>query len=445
MKKLLTFITLSAAILAAYMAMIWSETPAPPSITIVTGSPSEAYYEFALSMQETLAEGGLSANVIPTAGSIQNAELIEEGGGMVIGFVQGGIGDLQNSENLIGLASVFYEPIWVFYNIDRIRNQQAQNQESNSTRRQADLEQLAGKKIAIGPEGSGNLFISKQILDKAGLTADSNQTELIQLQPEQAASMLERGEVDAAFFVSGLQSDLIQQLLHSPKLRLVSFDRHLAYINELRFLRSIHIPEGLLDLTANIPPSPVTLLSPTANLIAHRNCHPAVVERVLAAAEIACRGHGKLEEDDEFPSKSGLRNIEMDPTAERLLDTGSNAMSALLPYWVLNFLNRLKVFVFTFIPTILLITKGIPLIVDQLASRKVYKYYSRLYVLEHRTYKKESIESILDELEQLRQEVAKMKTTMRYRKDIYNLRLHINLVRSDLIQSEQTRAENEDD
>ena len=135
----------------------------------------------------------------------------------------------------------------------------------------------------------------------------------------------------------------------------------------------------------------------------------------------------------------------MDPTAERLLDTGSNAMSALLPYWVLNFLNRLKVFVFTFIPTILLITKGIPLIVDQLASRKVYKYYSRLYVLEHRTYKKESIESILDELEQLRQEVAKMKTTMRYRKDIYNLRLHINLVRSDLIQSEQTRAENEDD
>ena len=162
--------------------MIWSETPAPPSITIVTGSPSEAYYEFALSMQETLAEGGLSANVIPTAGSIQNAELIEEGGGMVIGFVQGGIGDLQNSENLIGLASVFYEPIWVFYNIDRIRNQQAQNQESNSTRRQADLEQLAGKKIAIGQRGSGNLFISKQILDKAGLTVDSNQTELIQLQ-----------------------------------------------------------------------------------------------------------------------------------------------------------------------------------------------------------------------------------------------------------------------
>jgi len=57
-----------------------------------------------------------------------------------IAFVQGGIGDPFGAPDLMSLASIFLEPLWVFVRADSIPRR---------------LTELKGKRIAIGVPGSG--------------------------------------------------------------------------------------------------------------------------------------------------------------------------------------------------------------------------------------------------------------------------------------------------
>ncbi len=47
--------------------------------------------------------------------------------------------------------------------------------------------------------------------------------------------------------------------------------REAAYTRKLRGLTPLKLPEGLLDLGDNIPPENVTLLSPSAMLVARED------------------------------------------------------------------------------------------------------------------------------------------------------------------------------
>jgi TRAP-type uncharacterized transport system substrate-binding protein len=62
--------------------------------------------------------------------------LMDESSGVGIGFAQGGIAKAGDDEDLMSLAGLYYEPVWVFY------------------RGAAELDpvsRLRGRRIAIGP------------------------------------------------------------------------------------------------------------------------------------------------------------------------------------------------------------------------------------------------------------------------------------------------------
>jgi TRAP-type uncharacterized transport system substrate-binding protein len=69
-----------------------------------------------------------------------------------VGFVQGGTGKAEPASKLVSLGSVFYSPLWVF---------------SRGQDRLDDLSQLRGKRISIGPEGSGVRRASLALLKAA--------------------------------------------------------------------------------------------------------------------------------------------------------------------------------------------------------------------------------------------------------------------------------------
>ena len=48
--------------------------------------------------------------------------------------------------------------------------------------------------------------------------------------------------------------------------------------------RHLELPEGVVDLAANIPERTVHLLATTANLVSSPDLHPAVVDLMLLAA-----------------------------------------------------------------------------------------------------------------------------------------------------------------
>jgi TRAP transporter TAXI family solute receptor len=130
--------------------------PAPPKrIVITSGSESGAYYHYAKRYAAILARNGIELEVQTSAGSLENIQRLERGEAQ-IGFVQGGVvqrtddSDEFAESELFSLGSVFYEPVWVFY---------------RGEKRFDRLTDLAGKRVAIGQEGSGVRQLARQLLE----------------------------------------------------------------------------------------------------------------------------------------------------------------------------------------------------------------------------------------------------------------------------------------
>ena len=221
-----------------------------------------AYYAYGKAYSDIFAREGVTLEVKSTAGSVENIKLLEaESGAVDITFLQGGTGTLATSDNLLSLGSLYFEPLWFFYREET----------------EVDLPpNLKGKRIAVGGEGSGTRVLVMKLLEFNGLA--SPPTVIVSAGGEKAAKMLLAGEVDAASLVTSHRSSVVQMLLRSKNVRLLSANRAEAYTTRLRFLHRVTLPEGVIDMRQNIPSEDIALLAPAAQLVIRKDFHPALID-----------------------------------------------------------------------------------------------------------------------------------------------------------------------
>ena len=111
--KVISSIILSV-ILVVYFISSFIEPAPDKELTIATGSVNGTYYKSALKYKELLAKQHVKLNIINTTGSVENLDLVNAKKAD-IAFVQGGIIDGKDNPYISSLASVYYEPLWVFY------------------------------------------------------------------------------------------------------------------------------------------------------------------------------------------------------------------------------------------------------------------------------------------------------------------------------------------
>ncbi len=113
------FLLVSAflGLLVAIFLAVWSVLPQPPkTLTIATGFPEGLYSQFAKQLQTELAKEKISLEIRNTGGSVENLALINKPqSGVDLAIVQSGIGNAQQYPDLVSLAGLFYEPLWVWY------------------------------------------------------------------------------------------------------------------------------------------------------------------------------------------------------------------------------------------------------------------------------------------------------------------------------------------
>lgn len=391
--------------------------PAPPrTITIATGHPGGAYHLFAERYQPLLAAEGITLEILDTAGSVENIRLLEdEAAAIDLAFVQGGSTASRPAGDLVSLGSLYFEPLWVFY---------------RGTSRLERLTDLHGKRVAIGEPGSGTRAVAVTLLEDNFI--DTNAGKNFPIGDQAAVDALLAGRVDAAFFVASAQSPLVQSLQHRQDIHLMSFSRATAYARLHPFLSSITLPEGIINLQANIPPEDTTLLAPTANLVAHGSFHPALVSLLL---QTAARVHGSgslFARPGEFPNDQNLV-FQLDDDARRYYKHGTPFLQRYLPFWTANLLDRLKVMLVPLLTLLIPLAKIMPPTYRWQVRKKIYRWYRELKALDTEHPEQASTESLrtsLKQLEALEEEVRKVNVPLSYSDELYTLRLHIGLVRT---------------
>ena len=402
---------------AFWVAYRFVGPPPPREISIAAGVENGAYFRFATRYSEVLARDGITVNPIVTAGSVENLDHLAAGRAD-LAFVQGGTGRARPQEDLVSLGSVFYEPLWIFV------------REGAEVHAPSDL---VGRRIAIGPEGSGTHFLASHLLRSvAGVTPDN--TTLLDVEGAAATRALADGSADAAILVAAADSPQVSALAHTPGVRTVSIENGEAYTRHYRYLSQLTLPAGLLDLEDQIPAEPTVVVATATNLAARVDFHPALVDLLLGAAREIHGGGDWVADRGQFPSTAYLE-FPLDPDAARYYEHGPPFLRRYLPFWAANLVDRLKILLLPAIALLIPLVRALPPVYQWRVRSRIYRWYDDLKRLDPELegdLNETVLKSRMAELDAVEAEVKKLKTPLSYSDRVYNLRLHIDLVRNRL-------------
>ena len=393
--------------------------PAPPkTIVITTGGESGAYYQFAKRYATILARNGITLEVKASAGSLQNIERLKADEAQ-IAFVQGGVvppkadPDAEDDSGLLSLGSLFYEPVWVFYRGDK-----------DLTR----LTELRGKRIAIGQEGSGVRQLAQQLLDANEIPLDDR---LVPVAGLSAAEELQQGRIDAAFIIAAESAPVVQVLIRSPGIKLMSFAQDRAYQRRFPFLTKLTFPRGVADLVRDFPPDDIKVLAPTANLIVRDDLHPALQTLLLQAASEVHGKSGFFQDAGEFPAYMD-QMLPLSPEAARYFKSGPSFLQRYLPFWLAVLVDRLIVMLVPIFVLLIPLLKVAPAIYNWRVRSKVFRIYGELKFLEDdlkNHFDPAKLGDYRNRLDSIDDEASVLHVPLGFTDLTYTLREHVNLVR----------------
>ncbi|MGD8262509.1 MAG: TAXI family TRAP transporter solute-binding subunit, partial [Desulfobacterales bacterium] len=187
--------------LAMILVLMCASVTLAIDMGIVTGGPKGTYYQFGLNMQRLVQQNGINLKVANSKGSVENIYAVYKRPHTQLGLVQ--------SDVLAFVSRVQTDPI-----LKRIAQKiklvfPLYNEEIHlvGNRDIRDFDDLAGKKVAIGKEGSGTYLTSKLLFE----ISEIEPAELLAIGTDEALAQLKAGRIDAMFYVAGVPVKLFQE------------------------------------------------------------------------------------------------------------------------------------------------------------------------------------------------------------------------------------------
>jgi TRAP-type uncharacterized transport system substrate-binding protein len=393
--------------------------PAPPrTIVMSTGMEGGSYAAYSEWYRQILGREKIRLELLPSSGSVENLKRLRDPSFKVdVGFVQGGTGSRTEAPNLLSLGALFYTPLWVFY---------------RSPETYDDLSRLKGKKINIGPEGSGVRKFAVDLLEAS--QAAEPPTSLLDLPNTAAAKELVEGRIDAVMIFGTADSPTVQELLRKNGVKLLSFSQAEAYTRLFPALSHVVLPTGLLDLAKKKPPSDVHLLAITTNLVARDTLHPALVYLLLDAVAEVHSGGGWVHKAGEFPSPKA-QDFPLSDRAERFYKSGRPLLFDYLPFWVATFVDRLILLLVPTAVVLIPLIRIMPWFYSWRNRRKFFYWYGELKNLElevRESPQPERAGEYRARLDRIETAVNEVQVPLGFFHEAYNLKQHIELVRGKL-------------
>ncbi len=403
-------------VIAAFAFTLVLMKPAPPhEISISTGTGDGSYHAYAVQYRDILARDGVTLRLAPSAGAVQNfRRLADPASDIDVAFVQGGIATGQAVDDLVSLGALYIEPVWVFH---------------RGAHRATNLSALRGKMIAVGPEYSGTAALAMTMLHSNGL--DTPPTTLMKIGGQAAANLLRSGGIDAMFLMADAGSPLVQELVRTPGIQLLSFERAEAYVRQHRFLMKLTLPQGVFDLERNIPDADITLLGTTANLMARKDLHPALTYLLLRAASEVHAKPTIFSDLRQFPAPTDSE-VPLSPEAARYYKSGAPFLQRYLPYWAANLVDRLVLLLVPALAVLFPAMRVLPALYRWRVRSRIYRWYAKLKEIELELERRRSdaqLHDILRRLEAIDDAVNQLDTPLAYSDMLYSFREHIDLVR----------------
>jgi len=401
--------------------------PAPPDTIVMSSGPDGSSFRLnAERYAKILARNGVKLVVLPSQGSLENLQRLNDPKFKVdIGFVQGGVAKPKDTENLVSLGSLFHVPLMVFYR-GNAKDKHPPDQ----------LSDFAGKRIAIGQDGSGTHALALTLLKSNGIEPGGKST-LENIGGEEAADALLAGKLDAVLLMGDSATPpVMRKLLNTPQVRLFNFKQADAYTRRFPYLNKLDLPMGAFDVGKNSPAEDYALIGPTVEMVARDDLAPALSDLMIEAAREVHGRAGLFQRAGQFPSPQE-HEFRISDDATRYYSSGKGFLYRNLPFWLANLFNRVLVVV---VPLVVVLIPGlrmVPWLYSWRIRSRIYRWYGVLISIERAAMNEPTNEERLKmrrRLDEIENAVNQMKVPLAFADQFYVLRVHIGFVRDRLAQ-----------
>jgi hypothetical protein len=323
---------------------------------------------------------------------------------------------------------MYFEPLWVFY------------RKASFDAPIEYLDQLRGKRISVGEEGSGTKVLAELLLGETGVpTATAN---IRYLESTDAVAALGDGSLDAAFFVTSPRAEVIHEMLQNPDLALMDMHMAEAYGARWPFLSALVAPAGVVDPERRIPAEDVQLVATTANLLMRNDFHPDLLRLVVMAAVETHQMGGVFEERYEFPNflYTDLPVHSKVIAYAEQLKKGESILDNYLPFWAAALIDRYLLFVVPALLILVPILARSPFLFEFYMRQKITRWYSRVRAIEQSVgtmHSPEEFGQAYGALDDMDETLAQnLRVAQFYMPDLYELRTHVEYVRAQVARRE---------
>src|SRR5262249_38668107 len=241
------------------------------------------------------------------------------------------------------------------------------------------LSQLKGKRIAVGPAGSGTRAAAEQILGKSGVNSET--AALLPFGGVAAVAAMNEGKVDAVWIVGSPDATAVHSFLTNPNVRLMSFPLAEAFTRIFPELVRLTLPQGVIDVDRVIPPNDVVLIGSTAKVLVRSDLHPQIVQLLLQTMVEAHSGSNLFQRSGEFPNSTDPE-YPVAPAAIDFYKSGPSFMQRHLPLWLSVHAQRAIALLSTAVAIGLPLFRFLPVIYQWVMRRRLIYWYGKLKALE---------------------------------------------------------------
>jgi TRAP-type uncharacterized transport system substrate-binding protein len=422
----LTIAVTAAAIACAALVMLRSM---PPHLIIMaTGPEGDAYYEIGKRYRAVLARSNVQLQLLPTAGSVENLAMLRDpNSGASVGLIQGGIPGAGDTSGVESLGTLFYEPLWWFHKREILG---------------AGPEGLSGRKVSIGPPGSGTRALSLELMKRTG--SGRRIGEVLAFPPQAAGEGLLSGEIDVAFLMTSWESPVVQKLLADDRVVLAHFPHADAFVALYPFLKKVVVPRGVIDIGKDQPPADVVLISTKASLVVRKDLHPAIQYLLLIAATEIHSAPSIFNRAGEFPAAEAI-DIPLSGEALRFYKSGLPFLHEHFPFWMAALIGKLVILLIPIMGVLYPMMRFLPRLYDWLMRSKVLRMYGELKLLEDEMTTADAtgrdVHEMVSRLDRLEEQANHLRMPVAYMSMLYVLRDHIALVREGLTKHATKKSE----
>lgn len=407
---------LAVFVVLASVALALMQLHPPRHFSLAAGPENGAYNALAKKYRDILARDGIEITIVETAGSVENARLLDEGQ-VDAAILQGGI--RPEHPDIEAIGAIFFEPL-VFL-----------------VRRDAKIPgnpaHWRGQRITSGRPGSGTAAAFRDFQTAVGLPPEVNTH--LSLPYSEAVSALAEGQIDIAVFVAPFNASYLQNAYGNSEIKFLSLDYSDAISRRLQYATTVTVPPGAISLSPVMPPVSRTLIALEAWLAIEPDLHPALVNRLTMAAIELHSARDIITDPETFPSIEGTL-LPINNVARQLISEGPTTWHNWLPYWMAAQVNRLLLLFLPILFILLPLLRALPAAYAYVMGWRVWQYYPEIRAIEDKldhTPNDATLVAMDAQLVDLDERLARLRVPAAYRQAAYHARMHIELVRKRIV------------